>query len=219
MASAPHLSPRCAHRYVASAARASQCGWCGSVSKDPTLGLCMSQSQRDSSPSLCYAYDPLFRVSPNGCDANGDSFAAVALGLGVFYAVTLLSSCALAYVVKSRRNGSCSQIACWFAIGCVFSVMAWYMLQCWGPKPRNHGQHSQAQSHAALAPEFSLGSAPPASDSVEAAALYPPFQQQQQQQFNAQQPTLYLPNFRPPPYNPQAAPAFAAQASQGPGRQ
>jgi hypothetical protein len=215
-------------RYV-STPRASQCGWCGSINRDSTQGICMSQNQLDGNPSLCYAFDPFFRVSPNGaagggCDALNNDSAALAIGLGVFYGVTLLSSLVLAYVVRSRRRGSCAQVACWFTVGVVFSVMAWYMLQCWGPKPRNHSQPQSVQetSNVALPPEFTLGSAPPASASVEAATLYRPFEQQQ---FPAQQSTmLYLPDARPPPFNPHAfpaphaAPAYAAPAWQGQGR-
>ena len=177
--------------------------------------MCIPNSLLESNPTLCYTSGPYFRTAPNGdlgggCEPDGD-LTNLAIGLGVFYAATLLSSCALAYVVKSRRNASRPQVACWFLIGLIFSVMAWYLLQCFGPKPRQHGQPPPA---AVQAPEFSLGTAPPASASVEAAGLYgvAQFQQQQQQQqrqwqANLQQPGGYIP---PPPFNPFA---FSAQAA------
>jgi hypothetical protein len=165
----------------------------------------MPSSLLESSPSLCYDSGPYFRTSPNGdlgggCEPDAD-LTGLAIGLIVFYAVTLVSSCALAYVVKSRRNGSCSQITCWFFIGLVFSVMAWYMLQCFGPKPRNPSHLPPA---AALDPEHSLGTAPPASASVEAARLDGVARFQQQD--NLQQSGGYIP---PPPFNPFA---FSTQA-------
>ena len=88
----------------------------------------MPQSSYDSNPALCNnQFDPYFRIGSGACFNIRDS-SAIAIGLGVYFGVTLISACALAYVVKTRRNGSCSQLACWFCIGFVFSVMAWYVL-------------------------------------------------------------------------------------------
>jgi hypothetical protein len=170
------------------------------VAPNSVQGICIPQSLADSDPSLCYrqSSDAYFRSSPNGaagggCEPPGD-FTALAIGLGTFYGFNLLNSCVLAYVVRSKRSGTHAQTACWFVIGLIFSIMAWYMLQCCGPKVRGS---SDERAHAQASPEFSLGSAPPASASVEAAAMYLPFQQQDR--FNYQQPGLYS---APPPYNP-----------------
>ena len=191
----------------------SQCGWCGRIDSGSTQGLCISQSVSDSNRALCDAqFDPYLRIN-GACEPLPDQ-RALAIGLGVYFAATFISACVLAYVVKQRRNGSCAQVTCWFCIGVTFSVMAWYMLQCWGPKPRDHSQQ-QPQPDV-----FSMGSAPPASASVEAAVHYayqlppPSSAQQAGEQYNL-----------PPPFNPHALPApqvaaaYAPQQWQDQGRQ
>ncbi len=190
-----------------SGSSASQCGWCGRIDAGATQGLCISQSAADANRALCDAqFDPYLRIGNGACEPLPDQ-RALAIGLGVYFAATFLSACVLAYVVKARRSGSCAQVTIWFCIGVIFSVMAWYMLQCWGPKPRDHSQQPPQPD------VFSLSSAPPASASVEAAAHYayqlPP--QYSVQQAGAVQYSL------PPPFNPHALPA--AQQWQGDGRQ
>jgi hypothetical protein len=81
-----------------------------------------------------------------------------------------------------------------------------YVLQCCGPKAKKH-----APQPSQLPPDLRLGSAPPASDSVEAADVYRP---QQQQQIMAQQPGIYS---VPPAYSPYSLPpAYSPYASQPP---
>jgi hypothetical protein len=205
-----HLSLRSCHnasgfRYVLVAARPSQCGWCGNIDSNPTQGICVSQSAVDSNRDLCRDW---FRAGVErgyGCDPipNG-SFLAFLIGMSVYGAATFFSSCGLAYVVKKRRNGSLAQVACWFFIGIVFSLFAWYMLQCWGPKPRDHTPHQQQNTQLPL--EFVLGSAPPASASVEAAVALG---------FNAQSYPGPGPS-APPPFNPHAFPAPHAAPAYAP---
>jgi len=139
---APPPSPHNSYMLVPSPQKpftpqASQCGWCGSLlNGDSTAGACMSQAALDQTPSLCYSQKGVdfFRFSSSGslgqgCEPFGDQ-TVLAIVLGVVLGVTLLNAIALALFVKSKRNGSCAQVSCWFFIALCCSVMVWYVGDC-----------------------------------------------------------------------------------------
>ena len=189
-----------------------QCGWCGNVTKGSTQGLCLSQSDYKSNPSLCIPNLPAaegFRTGPPeaACLPLADLqnlIRTINIIIGVVVGIAVLNAIVMCVYVRRQRKGTVIQTVCWTAVGLIFPLLSWFMLCCCGP------DLPASQNPSVMMVNYGQGSAPPLSDSVPP-AFNPAYNPQQQQMYYAQQ---YPAQQQPPPYGQpapyaQPPPAYA----------